>query len=117
MAPTSSGGKAAKHASRKDEGMSAAELKFTVDSAFERRAALTVDEIEGSTRQVVNRVIDGLESGEFRVAEPDGKGGWQVNEWFEEGGAAVFPRQRDGAGGGRSGAVLGQGGSALRRFR
>src|SRR5690606_4699838 len=49
-----------------------AELKFTIESAFERRAALTPDEIEGSTRPLVERVIDGLERGEFRVAEPDG---------------------------------------------
>ncbi|MFC6841481.1 2,3,4,5-tetrahydropyridine-2,6-dicarboxylate N-succinyltransferase [Xanthomonas theicola] len=65
-------------------GPSADELKFTIDSAFERRAALTLDEIEGSTRPVVNRVIDGLESGEFRVAEPDGRGAWTVNEWLKK---------------------------------
>lgn len=84
MAPTSSSRKPAKRAPRKDGGISAAELKLTIDSAFERRAALTIDEIEGSTRQVVNRVIEGLESGEFRVAEPDGKGHWQVNEWLKK---------------------------------
>jgi 2,3,4,5-tetrahydropyridine-2-carboxylate N-succinyltransferase len=33
---------------------------------------------------VVERVIDGLESGEFRVAEPDGHGGWTVNEWLKK---------------------------------
>lgn len=60
------------------------ELKFMVDSAFERRAMLTLDEIEGSTRPTVERVISGLESGEFRVAEPDGKGGWTVNEWLKK---------------------------------
>ncbi|RBD02041.1 2,3,4,5-tetrahydropyridine-2,6-dicarboxylate N-succinyltransferase, partial [Xanthomonas oryzae pv. oryzae] len=51
------------------------ELKFGIESAFERRATLTMDEIDGSTRAMVTRVIDGLESGEFRVAEPDGQGG------------------------------------------
>jgi 2,3,4,5-tetrahydropyridine-2-carboxylate N-succinyltransferase len=60
------------------------ELKFTIDSAWERRATLTLDEIDGSTRPSVERVIDGLESGEFRVAEPDGKGGWTVNEWLKK---------------------------------
>lgn len=60
------------------------ELKFLVDSAFERRATLTIDEIEGSTRPTVERVIDGLEKGEFRVAEPDGNGGWKVNEWLKK---------------------------------
>ncbi|CBA16502.1 probable tetrahydrodipicolinate n-succinyltransferase protein [Xanthomonas albilineans GPE PC73] len=55
-----------------------------IDSAFERRAMLTLDEIEGSTRPVVNRVIDGLETGEFRVSEPDGHGGWKLNEWLKK---------------------------------
>jgi 2,3,4,5-tetrahydropyridine-2-carboxylate N-succinyltransferase len=60
------------------------ELKFTIDSAWERRTMLTPDEIEGSTKPMVERVLDGLERGEFRVAEPDGKGGWTVNEWLKK---------------------------------
>ena len=65
-------------------GPSADELRFMIDSAWERRTALTPDEVEGSTRPVVERVLAGLESGEFRVAEPDGKGGWTVNEWLKK---------------------------------
>ncbi len=60
------------------------ELKMVVDSAFDRRTMLTPEEMEGSTRPTVERVIDGIESGEFRVAEPDGTGGWQVNEWLKK---------------------------------
>ena len=60
------------------------ELKFTIESAFERRARLTLDEIDGSTRFAINRAIDGLEKGLFRVAEPDGRGGWIVNEWLKK---------------------------------
>ena len=60
------------------------ELKFGIESAFERRATLTLHEIEGSTKPLVGRVIDGLETGEFRVAEPDGHGGWKVNEWLKK---------------------------------
>ncbi|MBO9768497.1 MULTISPECIES: 2,3,4,5-tetrahydropyridine-2,6-dicarboxylate N-succinyltransferase [Xanthomonas] len=60
------------------------ELKLGIESAFERRATLTIDEIDGSSRAIVNRVIDGLESGQFRVAEPDGQGGWTVNEWLKK---------------------------------
>ena len=60
------------------------ELKFLIDSAFERRSMLTPDEVEGSTRPAVERAIEGLESGELRVAEPDGKGGWTVNEWLKK---------------------------------
>src|SRR3546814_2169557 len=56
------------------------ELKFMVDSAWERRTTLTPEEMEGSTRPVVERVIERMEAGDLRVAEPDGKGGWIVNE-------------------------------------
>ncbi len=69
---------------RKPPAPGVAEMKFGIESAFERRAMLTMDEIEGYTRPLVNRVIDGLESGEFRVAEPDGTGGWKVNEWLKK---------------------------------
>ena len=60
------------------------ELKLTIESAFERRTRLTLDEIDGSTRFAVNRVIDGLEKGFFRVAEPDDQGGWVVNPWLKK---------------------------------
>ncbi|GAB2516482.1 2,3,4,5-tetrahydropyridine-2,6-dicarboxylate N-succinyltransferase [Lysobacter humi (ex Lee et al. 2017)] len=60
------------------------DVQFMIDSAWERRTMLTVDEIEGSTRPLVERVIDGLEAGELRVAEPDGQGGWKVNEWLKK---------------------------------
>jgi 2,3,4,5-tetrahydropyridine-2-carboxylate N-succinyltransferase len=60
------------------------ELRIVVESAFERRSTLTPEEMDGSTRPTVERVIEGIESGEFRVAEPDGNGGWKVNEWLKK---------------------------------
>jgi 2,3,4,5-tetrahydropyridine-2-carboxylate N-succinyltransferase len=60
------------------------ELQIVVESAFERRATLTPAEIDGSTRPTVERVMAGLESGDYRVAMPDGKGGWKVNEWLKK---------------------------------
>jgi 2,3,4,5-tetrahydropyridine-2-carboxylate N-succinyltransferase len=68
----------------KAKGAGADELKFNIDSAWERRTMLTPEEMEGSTRPTVERVVEGLESGEFRVAEPDGDGGWLVNEWLKK---------------------------------
>jgi len=65
-------------------GSEEAGLQFLIDSAWDRRGTLTPDELEGSTRPAIERAIEGLESGEFRVAEPDGKGGWQVNEWLKK---------------------------------
>src|SRR3546814_12708212 len=55
-----------------------------VDSAWERRTTLTPEEMEGSTRPVVERVIERMEAGDLRVAEPDGKGGWIVHEWLKQ---------------------------------
>jgi 2,3,4,5-tetrahydropyridine-2-carboxylate N-succinyltransferase len=60
------------------------ELRFAIESAWERRTSLTVGEIEGSTKPDVERVIAALEAGELRVAEPDGEGGWRVNEWLKK---------------------------------
>jgi 2,3,4,5-tetrahydropyridine-2-carboxylate N-succinyltransferase len=59
-------------------------LQNAIEGAFERRATLTPSEIDGSTRPDVERVMDGLERGTWRVAEPDGKGGWKVNEWLKK---------------------------------
>ncbi|MEN1972436.1 2,3,4,5-tetrahydropyridine-2,6-dicarboxylate N-succinyltransferase [Luteimonas sp. MJ204] len=60
------------------------ELAFMIDSAWHRRSTLTPEEIEGSTRPLVERAIEGLEEGRLRVAEPDGAGGWTVNEWLKK---------------------------------
>ena len=59
------------------------QLRAVVEGAFERRAALTPDEIEGSTRPAVEQIIARLEAGKLRVAEP-GKAGWVVNEWLKK---------------------------------
>ncbi|MFZ5656591.1 MAG: 2,3,4,5-tetrahydropyridine-2,6-dicarboxylate N-succinyltransferase [Pseudomonadota bacterium] len=86
MSPTAKKTAAKKTVRRKaaPKGPGRDELKFIIDSAWERRAMLTVDEIDGSTRPMVNLVMDRIESGEYRVAEPDGQGGWKVNEWLKK---------------------------------
>src|SRR6476660_3742130 len=83
-AKKTAGKSAGKAARTKPAATGVDELRFMVESAWERRTMLTPEEMEGSTRPTVERVIDGLESGEFRVAEPDGKGGWSVNEWLKK---------------------------------
>jgi 2,3,4,5-tetrahydropyridine-2-carboxylate N-succinyltransferase len=60
------------------------ELQALIENAFERRAALTVAEIDGSVRPAVERVVTALEAGTLRVAEPDGGNGWKVNEWLKK---------------------------------
>jgi 2,3,4,5-tetrahydropyridine-2-carboxylate N-succinyltransferase len=59
-------------------------LENRIDDAFERRDALTQDEIEAVVRPAVEQVLDLLERGERRVAEPDGAGGWTVNPWLKK---------------------------------
>ena len=59
-------------------------LRATLEEAWERRAELGGDDIAGRVRSAVAAAIAGLESGELRVAEPDGNGGWQVNQWLKK---------------------------------
>ncbi len=59
-------------------------LRAVLDDAWERRAELAPDEIAATTRPAVDRAIAGLEQGWLRVAEPDGNGGWRVNEWLKK---------------------------------
>ncbi len=58
-------------------------LKSNIDDAFMRRLTLSAADTE-SLRPLIGDVMQGLESGQLRVAEPDGKGGWQVNEWLKK---------------------------------
>ena len=59
-------------------------LQTTIEDAFARRAELTAAEIGDVVKPAVEQAMQGLESGELRVAQPDGKGGWQVNEWLKK---------------------------------
>jgi 2,3,4,5-tetrahydropyridine-2-carboxylate N-succinyltransferase len=59
-------------------------IETLIDDAFERRNELGQTEIETHLRPALSQVIGLLESGERRVAEPDGKGGWTVNQWLKK---------------------------------
>ena len=59
-------------------------LETLIDTAFERRNALGSTEIETHLRPALNQVLDLLEAGELRVAEPDGHGGWTVHPWIKK---------------------------------
>ena len=58
-------------------------VQRTIEDAWERRATLTAEETGDVVRPAVEAAIQGLESGELRVAEP-GEGGWRVNEWLKK---------------------------------
>jgi len=58
------------------------ELESLIDDAWEQRASLEPAR-SGMLREALERVLDELESGDLRVAEPDGQGGWTVNAWIK----------------------------------
>jgi 2,3,4,5-tetrahydropyridine-2-carboxylate N-succinyltransferase len=59
------------------------QLQSIIEDAFERRATLSLAEIEGSTKPAVEEAIALLESGKARVAMPT-SGGWEVQQWLKK---------------------------------
>ncbi|MXP41962.1 2,3,4,5-tetrahydropyridine-2,6-dicarboxylate N-succinyltransferase [Altererythrobacter soli] len=57
-------------------------LETVIDAAWDSRETVT----PGSTdvREAVESALELLDSGEARVAEPDGQGGWRVNQWLKK---------------------------------
>ncbi|MCS6932338.1 MAG: 2,3,4,5-tetrahydropyridine-2,6-dicarboxylate N-succinyltransferase [Acetobacteraceae bacterium] len=58
-------------------------LERRIAEIWERRAGIT-PETGGEDRAAVNAALDLLDSGAARVAEPDGHGGWRVNQWLKQ---------------------------------
>jgi len=59
-----------------------ADLARTIEAAWEDRANVGKDSAD--VRAAVERALAMLDSGEGRVAEPDGQGGWTVNQWLKK---------------------------------
>ena len=59
------------------------DLAATIAAAWEDRASLGFD-TGGPVREAVAEALDLLDRGEARVAEPDGHGGWVVNQWLKQ---------------------------------
>ncbi|MEC3907613.1 2,3,4,5-tetrahydropyridine-2,6-dicarboxylate N-succinyltransferase [Tamlana sp. 2201CG12-4] len=64
-------------------------LQQIIESAWDNRALLN----EESTTSAIRSVVDLLDKGELRVAEPI-EGGWQVNEWVKKAVVLYFPIQK-----------------------
>ena len=58
-------------------------LENQVEAAWERRAQLGAEELR-ALKPALDTVLDALESGERRVAEPDGAGGWHLQQWLKK---------------------------------
>ena len=63
--------------------MSSQELRALIDNAYEARAQLTPRTTPRELRTAVESVIELLNDGALRVAQPDG-GRWHVNEWLKK---------------------------------
>ena len=59
------------------------DLAATIDAAWDDRASLGSD-TRGAVRDAVDAALVMLDAGEARVAEPDGAGGWRVNQWLKK---------------------------------
>ncbi|HVI97661.1 MAG TPA: 2,3,4,5-tetrahydropyridine-2,6-dicarboxylate N-succinyltransferase [Sphingomonas sp.] len=59
------------------------DLQATIETAWEARESVG-GETKGPIRQAVDRALALLDSGAARVAEPDGAGGWRVNQWLKK---------------------------------
>ncbi len=55
-----------------------------IDDAWEGRDALANRGDLDAVRAAVDAVVDGLDTGRLRVAEPDGDGGWTVHQWIKK---------------------------------
>ncbi|MEN2785764.1 2,3,4,5-tetrahydropyridine-2,6-dicarboxylate N-succinyltransferase [Sphingomonas qilianensis] len=58
-------------------------LQNTIDAAWEDRADLGFTTV-GAVRSAVDDALELLDSGQARVAAPDGQGGWTVNQWLKK---------------------------------
>ncbi len=59
-----------------------AQLAAAIEQAFETRDSVTPGSSE--VRELVEAALELLDSGAARVAEPDGQGGWKVNQWLKK---------------------------------
>ncbi|AXO81544.1 2,3,4,5-tetrahydropyridine-2,6-dicarboxylate N-succinyltransferase [Olleya aquimaris] len=65
------------------------ELQKTIESAWDNRELLT----ETKTIEAIREVVNLLDLGKLRVAEPTNDG-WQVNEWVKKAVVLYFPIQK-----------------------
>ncbi|WP_405565923.1 2,3,4,5-tetrahydropyridine-2,6-dicarboxylate N-succinyltransferase [Polaribacter sp. Asnod6-C07] len=64
-------------------------IRKIIETAWENRDLLK----EENTINTIRKVVDLLDKGELRVAEPI-EGGWQVNEWVKKAVVLYFPIQK-----------------------
>ena len=63
--------------------MDTSTLQPRIEALWERRDTLS-SSTGGEDRAQVEAALEALDSGQARVAEPDGRGGWRVNQWLKQ---------------------------------
>ncbi len=58
------------------------ELEAAIEAAWDARDGVTP--ASSDIRRIVEDALELLDSGKARVAEPDGQGGWKVNQWLKK---------------------------------
>ncbi|HNN55949.1 MAG TPA: 2,3,4,5-tetrahydropyridine-2,6-dicarboxylate N-succinyltransferase [Novosphingobium sp.] len=58
------------------------QLAAAIEAAWETRDSVTP--ASSAVREVVEAALELLDNGQARVAEPDGAGGWKVNQWLKK---------------------------------
>ena len=58
-------------------------LQSRIEALWDRRDQLS-PATTGADRASVEEALEMLDSGKARVAEPDGNGGWKVNQWLKQ---------------------------------
>ena len=59
-----------------------ADLENAIEQAWDARDSVTP--ASADVREVVEAALALLDNGGARVAEPDGAGGWRVNQWLKK---------------------------------
>ena len=62
-------------------------MQTVIEKAWKDRSLLNKEE----TISAINAVIEEVDKGRLRVAEPNGNGGWKVNEWVKKAVVMYFP--------------------------
>ena len=66
------------------------QLKETIETAWQNRAILQTTTVQNA----INLVVEQLDKGILRTAEPNGMGEWTVNEWVKKAIVLYFPIQQ-----------------------
>ena len=59
------------------------DVQGIIEAAWDARDTVSAD-TRGAVRDAVDSALNQLDSGAARVAEPDGDGGWRVNQWLKK---------------------------------